>query len=125
AVPIVAILLPSLNMLTESEMTIASLKSFSIFLILFGLGLGTGLLAGIYPAIYLSGFRPVSVLKGTFSFKASSVFLRKGLVVFQFVIAIVLIISVIVISQQLNFRQTRDLGFNQSQRIRLPVKSDQ
>ncbi|MEO5563082.1 MAG: ABC transporter permease [Chitinophagaceae bacterium] len=125
SIPVIALLLPTLNMLASGTLTIASLKSASVLLILLGLGLATGLLAGFYPAIYLSGFRPVAVLKGTFSFKSSSVFLRKGLVVFQFVIAIVFIISVIVISRQLNYLQTKDLGFSQVQKLIIPIKNDQ
>ncbi|HMG69247.1 MAG TPA: ABC transporter permease [Chitinophagaceae bacterium] len=125
AVPIVIILLPFLNSLTGSTLTIHSFRNLKIISTIGGLGIITGLLAGIYPALYLSGFKPVSVLKGTFSFKASSVFLRKGLVIFQFVIAIVLIISVIIISRQLNYMQSKDLGFDQKQKLIIPFQNDQ
>lgn len=124
AVPIVLLLLPYLNTLTESSFTADAMKNINVILIITGLGLVTGLLAGIYPALYLSGFRPVIVLKSTFRLRASSNFLRKGLVVFQFVIAIVLIISVIIISRQVDFMQSRDLGFSPAQRIVLPLKED-
>jgi len=123
AVPIVALLLPELNTLTESSFTLEALKSLPVIFIIMGLGLITGLLAGIYPAIYLSGFNPVSVLKGTFRFKGSSVFLRKGLVVFQFVIAIVLIVSVLIISGQISFMQNLDMGFNKEQKLIIPLQN--
>ncbi len=125
AVPIVIILLPYLNMLTGSSITANSFNNIIVISAIAGLGIVTGLLAGIYPALYLSGFKPVSVLKGTFSFKSSSVFLRKGLVVFQFVIAIVLIISVIIISRQINYLQSKDLGFDQKQKLIIPFQNDQ
>ena len=123
AIPIVGLLLPQLNTLTESSITLEALKSVPVISTILGLGLVTGLLAGIYPAIYLSGFNPVSVLKGTFSFKGSSVFLRKGLVVFQFVIAIVLIVSVLIISGQISFMQNLDMGFNKEQKLIIPLQN--
>ncbi|MET0392794.1 MAG: ABC transporter permease [Chitinophagaceae bacterium] len=124
AIPLVALLLPYLNRLTDTAFAMDALTSFSTLAIVFGLGLATGLLAGIYPALYLSGFRPVQVLKSAFRIRASSGLLRKGLVVFQFVIAIVLIISVIVISRQLTYLQSQELGFDPHQKIVIPLKTD-
>ncbi len=124
AVPAVLLLLPLFNTLTEGAITIGSFNDPVVIAVIIILGIATGLLAGIYPALYLSRFKPVSVLKGTFSFKPSSALLRKGLVVFQFVIAIVLIISVIVISRQLNFIQSQDLGFNQKQKLIIPFQNE-
>src|SRR6185436_15578108 len=108
---------PWLNGLTGSTLAVESLYNLNIISIIIGLGLATGLLSGLYPALYLSGFRPVSVLKGVFSFKVSTVNFRKVLVVFQFVIALVLIVSVIVISRQINYMRSKDLGFNQAQKL--------
>ena len=125
AIPVVILLLPLFNSLTGGEVTLSSFKNIGVISIIIGLGLITGLLAGIYPALYLSGFRPVTVLKGTFSFKPSSALLRKGLVVFQFMIAIVLIISVIIISRQLNFMQSKDLGFDQKQKLIIPFQNEE
>ncbi|HEU5289219.1 MAG TPA: ABC transporter permease [Cyclobacteriaceae bacterium] len=76
-----------------------------------GAGVITGLLAGIYPALYLSSFKAVSVLKGAFTQTTGGNFLRKGLVTFQFMISTILIISALVISGQIDFIRTKNLGF--------------
>ena len=125
AIPIVWILLPWLNILTGSSLTTDSFYNFNIISIIIGLGVVTGILSGIYPALYLSGFRPIHVLKGVLSFRSSTLSLRKVLVVFQFVIALVLIISVIVISRQVEYMQSRELGFDTNQKLVIPLKDDQ
>jgi putative ABC transport system permease protein len=125
AIPAVMLLLSWLNTLTGADITASSFYNLTIILIIIGLGLVTGLLAGFYPALYLSGFRPVSILKGSFSVRASSANLRKGLVVFQFAIAIILIISAIIISRQLNYMRSTELGFNKNEKIVIPFKDEQ
>ena len=72
----------------------------------------TGLLAGSYPALYLAGFGPATVLKGKLSTSAGESWIRKGLVVFQFTISVVLIISVLVVYKQMELIQNRNLGYN-------------
>ena len=124
ALPIVQLLLPFLNSLTDSTLELNVTQNVDILVITVSVALFTGLLAGIYPAIYLSSFKPASVLKGTFKFNPTSVVLRKGLVVFQFSIAIVLIIDVLVISKQLDFMQNKDLGFNQKQKIVISLSNE-
>ena len=125
ALPIVQILLPFLNSITDGNVKINITKNFDIIFLTVIIALITGLLAGIYPAFYLSNFKPVSVLKGVFKLNPTSILLRKGLVIFQFSIAIILIISVLVISEQMSFLQTKDLGFNQRQKIVLYLPNEQ
>ena len=125
ALPIVQLLLPFLNSITDGNVSIDITKNLDIILLTVAIALITGLLAGIYPALYLSNFKPVSVLKGVFKLNPTSILLRKGLVIFQFSIAIILIISVLVISEQMSFLQTKNLGFNQSQKIVLSLPNEQ
>src|SRR5690606_16946636 len=84
-------------------------------IILFIISISVGLLAGIYPALVLTSYDPVNVLKGSFSRGNRGVFLRKGLVVLQFTISITLIIGTIVIYMQTNYMRSQKLGFDKEQ----------
>jgi putative ABC transport system permease protein len=83
-----------------------------------------GALSGSYPAFILSGFNPITALKGNLKASAWSVFIRKGLVVFQFAISIILIISSIVVYTQLQYMQKHDLGFNPAQTMVINFEGD-
>jgi putative ABC transport system permease protein len=115
--------LPFFNRLAERELEFSLSQNPALFGGFFGLALLTGLVAGLYPAFYLSSFRPVEVLKGRLVNSLSAAFLRKGLVVFQFVISAGLILASLVIGAQMKYLQTKDLGFYKDQQIVLPLLS--
>ncbi|MBO3698179.1 FtsX-like permease family protein [Roseivirga sp. E12] len=110
AIGIAFLLLPQFNEITGKQLTF-NLGSDAILSIL-GITAFTGLISGIYPALLLSGFNPVVALKGKLKSEIKGVWLRKGLVVFQFAISVILIVSVIVIYKQVEFIQTTNLGYN-------------
>jgi len=111
ALGIVALALPYFNRLTDKAMSLQVASPFFwITMILFTLI--TGLLAGSYPAFYLSSFNPVRVLKGNFKAGRNSSLPRKILVVLQFASSVVLMIGTIVIKQQIQFGKNQPIGFN-------------
>lgn len=115
--------LPAFNLFFEKSLTL-SLSNWQIWAILPLLGLLTGLIAGSYPAFFLSGFQPVRVLKGVFANGTAGAGLRKGLVTFQFIISILLIISTIVIYRQLDFAQNLPIGYDAENLISIPIRGD-
>jgi putative ABC transport system permease protein len=116
AIPIVAVLLPIFNDLAGRELAVP-FSQFTFYGILIFGAIGTGLLAGIYPAFFLSGFKPISILKGKVSMGMRSGMVRSSLVVFQFSISIILIIATIAVFNQLNYIQNKKIGFNKEQII--------
>lgn len=112
-------LLPVFNTLTQKNLQ--PLDQPQLLLWMTALTFLTGLLSGLYPAFYLSAFRPVSVLKGKIINSFSATAIRKGLVVFQFTISICLILGAIVIWQQLSLLKNQQLGFNKEQQVVFPM----
>ncbi len=107
-----AIILPAFNELTGKHIVI-EFNTRLVFSLL-AVTLATGFIAGSYPAFYLSAFNPVTVLKGRPKNSVWELFARKGLVVFQFTVSLVLIISVIVVYRQMQFVQTTPLGYDKA-----------
>lgn len=120
---LVMTLLPGLNAFTDKQMTFSLLK-FSDTALIVGIALLVGVLAGSYPSIFLSSFAPVKVLKGTFRSSGWSAGIRKGLVVFQFLISIFLIIGTMVVHKQISFVKDKNLGYNKDNLIYMRVEGD-
>ena len=83
----------------------------------------TTLVAGSYPALYLSSFQPMKIFRGSFNDRFSAQNIRKGLVVLQFIISVALIQGVIVINEQMRYIKNKNLGFNPQQKILVPLNS--
>jgi putative ABC transport system permease protein len=115
AVSLAILLLPFLNNLAAKKLTLSLTDHPLMLPFLIGFTIIVGLVAGSYPAFYLSAFRPVQVLKGTLAGGFKRSYLRSSLVVFQFFISIVLIIATIIIYNQLGYIRNRKLGFNKEQ----------
>ncbi len=124
SIPITMLLLPSVNELTQGSLTYADIFSWKIGLLLSSLGIFTGLLAGIYPAIVLSSIKPVRALKSSTILQSGNGAFRKALVVFQFVVSISLVATVIIITQQFRFAQSKDLGFKKNNLLALRIGTD-
>lgn len=110
AITFVVLLLPQFNEITGKQIVL----SFDTALIISAMGITliAGLISGSYPALYLSGFNPAIVLKGKLKNSVGEVWVRKGLVVFQFSISIILIVSVFVVYKQVEFVQSKHLGYD-------------
>jgi len=123
-VVVVQVMLPFFNDLTGKTISLMTEHTGYFLMALALLSILTGLLAGGYPAFYISSFQPAQVLKGKFNPDGASGWLRRSLVVFQFMIAIALVCGVIIISRQLNYMQEKDLGFDANAKIILPLRTD-
>ncbi len=112
SIPLTLLALPFVNTLTQGDISYSNIFDWRILVALLGLSIFTGLIAGIYPALILSSIKPIKVLKASVNLNLGNGYLRKGLVVFQFVVSIGLISTVIIITQQVKHSQQMDLGFN-------------
>ena len=123
ALGITRLLLPLFSRISGKDLFTEFSQEWFIIPSFFILAVITSLIAGSYPAFYLSSFQPARVLKGRFTSSLSATIVRKGLVIFQFIISIVLIIASIVIMRQMKFLHVADLGFAKDQQIVIPLRT--
>jgi len=109
AIILIIVLLPAFNSITGKVLTLNFSAQFTLTIIC--ITLITGLIAGSYPALYISGFKPALVLKGKLKTSVGEVWVRKGLVVFQFALSVIAIIAVITVYRQINYIQSKNLGY--------------
>ena len=118
---LIHLLLPAFNDLTGQQIELDYL-TWKFPLLLTSITLITGILAGSYPAFYISSFKPTEVLKGVIRLKGSG--LRKALVITQFVLSVGLIVSTLVVNQQLNLIQNKEIGFQKENIIFFEIADD-
>jgi len=117
------ILLPAFNDLTGKQLSLPLTQPL-FWAAISGLMAITGFVAGSYPAIFLSSLNPVRVLKGSLKFNWKSAFFRQGLVVFQFALSIILIVGMIVTYRQMNYIQTKNLGYDRDNLLYIPIEGE-
>jgi putative ABC transport system permease protein len=118
------LLLPLFNHLAGKTISSSIFEHWNYLILLFFSSIGIGVLAGIYPALVLSSFKPIVVLKGRFATGTRGIILRKGLVIAQFTISIALIIATVVVYNQLNYMRNQDLGFSKDQMMVIDTNGD-
>src|SRR6185437_7757150 len=123
AVIIMALLLPTFNLLVQKNLVLDLGNPLHLAALL-AITFICGLFAGSYPSLYLSSFNPVFVLKGLRMKGSSAAIIRKGLVILQFSISIILIISTIIIYQQIQHVKNRSLGFNKNSLLQVDMNSE-
>jgi len=120
---IVYLFLPVFNELADKKLAL-ELSDAKFGLSLFGIALLTGLISGSYPALFLSGFNPVKVLKGNIKSMGGNLLFRNSLVVIQFMVSIVLLVGTVVIYNQLKFIKDRNPGFEKANLLYMPITGD-
>lgn len=123
AIVLAGLLIPLFNVLTGKQLVLP--VSQPLFWLTIGaLLVVTGFVSGSYPALFLASLKPVRVLKGSLKFTWGASFFRKGLVVFQFTLSIVLMVGMIVIYRQMDYIQTRNIGYDRENLIYLPIEGE-
>ncbi len=122
AILLVSLLLPQFNEITGKTVSLVFTRELVLMMVL--ILATTGILSGSYPAFFLSGFAPVKTLKGQVPSSLREIFIRKGLVIFQFSLSIILIIVVLVVQQQIDFIQTTDPGFNKDNIVTIDAEGE-
>lgn len=122
---IVQSVLPFFNDFLGRSLSLAPFLQAQGLLILLAFGVGVGVLAGLYPALYLAHFQPVKVLKGSLNPGTRGNLFRKALVVTQFVVSIALLAATLIVSTQLSYLQSRNLGFNEEHVVAIQLRDQQ
>ncbi|HVW96514.1 MAG TPA: ABC transporter permease [Mucilaginibacter sp.] len=125
ALGLAVLLLPLFNQVTGTTIATGIFSNWRYAAYLLVTAVMVGLISGIYPALFLSGFKPITSLKGKLASGSGGIMLRKTLVVAQFAISIVLIISTIVVYKQLDFMQNQQLGFRKDHQLVIDYQYDQ
>jgi putative ABC transport system permease protein len=115
--------LPGLNKLSGQQLNLGILFRWEIIVPMLIVPFAVGILSGIYPALFMSSFKPILVLKGLFKVGGSAISFRQVLVTTQFAISIILIISTITVFKQMRYMQQKDLGFDKNHIVNLPYSS--
>jgi putative ABC transport system permease protein len=122
ALILVSLVLPWFNALTAKDISLHFWASRRVLLGIAGITVFTGLVAGSYPALFLSSFQPVRVLKGSFIAGAGNALFRRVLVVVQFALSVFLIIGTVVVYRQMNYMRTAPMGFDKDQVLTIPMR---
>jgi putative ABC transport system permease protein len=117
AISLFILFTPSFNQLVGKSIIDQPFENYELYLNVIGLAIVVGLLSGAFPAFILSSLKFEHLLKGNFKLGAKSTFLKNGFVVAQFVISIIIVVSAVVITKQLDFLQTKELGYNKSHKL--------
>ena len=123
ALVLVAFILPYFNTVTSKQI-VFPVASYSFWFTILLLLCLTGFVAGSYPALFLSSLNPVKVLKGSLKFSPGAQLFRKTLVVFQFVLSIVMITGTAIVSQQIKYVQTKNLGYDKENLVYVPFQGN-
>ncbi|MDN5284104.1 MAG: FtsX-like permease family protein [Mucilaginibacter sp.] len=120
---LLVLLLPVFNQVTQKEIELP-FNQAGFWLKLIGITLITGLISGSYPALFLSSFNPVKVLKGTMKLDSGSTLFRKGLVIFQFALSVILITATVIVSRQMAYVQSKNLGYDRENLVYIPMNGE-
>ena len=120
AIALTYALLPQFNNITGKALSLQ--LNASIIIGLISIVAFTGLVAGSYPALFLSGFKPINIFRGKFKGSSTEAWTRKGLVVFQFVLSIVMVVSVLIVYKQIDFALTKNIGYDRDGVIMVPME---
>ena len=120
---LLVVLLPVFNQITQKEIDLPFNQPL-FWIKLAALTIITGLISGSYPALFLSSFNPVKVLKGTMKLDSGTTMFRKGLVIFQFALSVILITATIIVSRQMAYVQSKNLGYDRENLIYVPMNGE-